>query len=77
MSTHEACSSNCGGTDCTAPTVTIASAGHGFEPGDFISFDVRDTRWWRRLLFWALRRGEPRRTITRRVSNVGSSTLTI
>lgn len=78
MSTHEECVNNCGGTACDAPKVTITTAhDHGIEPGDRISYEVRDTRWWRRLLYWALRRGEPRRAIVRSVSQASKTTLTM
>jgi hypothetical protein len=51
------------------------TAGHSVKPGDFINLTVRDTRWWRRLWFRLLRRGEPYRTIQRRVSQVDGGTL--
>lgn len=55
-------------------TITT-SGGHDFKPGDYITLTVRDTRWWRRLWFRLLRRGEPQRTVKRRVSQVNESTL--
>jgi len=55
-------------------TITT-TASHGIRPGDWISMTVRDTRWWRRLWFRLLRRGEPQRTIRRRVSQVTGGTL--
>lgn len=56
-------------------TITTAG-GHDFRPGDWITFTVRDTRWWRRLLFWALRLGQPQRTIRRRVSQASQTDIT-
>jgi len=50
-------------------TVTIPQ-GHGFEDGDLINITIRDTRWWRRFIFWVLRRGTPWRTMQRRVTVV-------
>jgi hypothetical protein len=43
---------------------------HGLEPGDWIYITQRDTRWWRRLWFRLLGRGEPQRTVTRQVASV-------
>jgi hypothetical protein len=76
VSTHDQCCSNCGSTDCSASTITTSYA-HDIKPGDFITFEMRDVRWWRRLLFWLLRRGEPRVTIGRRVSQASKTTLTL
>lgn len=57
---------------------TITTAGpHGIGPGHLISISVPDRRWWRRLLFWLLRRGRPMRTVTRRVATVTQKTLTL
>lgn len=76
MSAHHLCKTNCGGTDCDAPRTTITAAhGHSMKPGDLVCFEQRDLRWWRRALFWLLRLGEPRRTITRRVSQASNTTL--
>jgi hypothetical protein len=55
-------------------TITTTQ-GHDIKPGDFIDLTVRDTRWWRRLWFRLLRRGQPYRTIRRRVSQVAGGTL--
>lgn len=57
--------------------ITTNERGHGLQPGDWIDITVRDTRWWRRLWFRLLRRGEPQRTIRRRVSQVSATTLTL
>jgi len=54
---------------------TAAPYGHGMKEGDWIELTVRDTRWWRRLWFGALWRGEPQRTIRRRVREVTKNTL--
>lgn len=56
-------------------TITTAS-GHDIKAGDWISMNVPDLRWWRRAMFWLLRRGTPTRTIRRRVSQVSNTTLT-
>ena len=56
-------------------TITTMS-GHGFKAGDLITITARDTRWWRGLLHWMLRRpGYPQRTIKRRVSHATTTTL--
>lgn len=78
MATRDKCTTNCGGTDCEAPTSTLTTAyAHGMQPGDIISFEVRDLRWWRRLLFWLFRLGEPRRTVRRRVLEASGTTMTV
>jgi hypothetical protein len=61
----------------TTITTAFPADGHGFKAGDFISLTVRDTRWWRRALYWMLRRGHPQRTIKRRVSQTTDTTLTL
>jgi len=58
-------------------TITMA-LGHGIKSGDWVTITTRDTRWWRRLLHWMLRRsGYPQRTIRRRVSQASTTTLTL
>lgn len=53
------------------------STSHGFQPGDTIRMTVPDRRWWRRLLFWMLRRGEPTIDKTCRVTATSETTFTI
>lgn len=78
MATHDKCTASCGGTDCDAPRSTLTTVHeHGFRPGDVISYEVRDQRWWRRLIFWLFRLGEPRRTVRRRVLEASSTTMTV
>jgi len=55
-------------------TVTT-SAPHGYNVGDRIVIQVRDTRWWRRLLFWLLRRGSPMTHRILRVTAADDNTL--
>ena len=51
---------------------------HGIKAGDRITLTVRDTRWWRRFLHWALRRpGYPKRSIQRRVLQASTTTLKV
>lgn len=58
-------------------TIT-GTPGHEIKAGDWITISARDTRWWRRLLHWTLRRhGYPQRNIKRRVSEVSATTLTL
>ncbi|MGB5136464.1 MAG: hypothetical protein WBN89_14970 [Prochlorococcaceae cyanobacterium] len=56
-------------------TTITTTATDGIKPGDFITLTVQDKRWWRRLWFFMLRRGDPYRTIRRRVSQVAGGIL--
>jgi len=59
-------------------TVVTTAQGHDIQAGDWITITVRDTRWWRRVSHWMLRRpGYPQRSIKRRVSQVSATTLTL
>jgi hypothetical protein len=64
---------------CGIQTAVVTTAqGHDIQAGDWITITVRDTRWWRRVSHWMLRRpGYPQRSIKRRVSQVSATTLTL
>ena len=49
---------------------------HGYQPGDIITMTVPDRRWWRRLMFWLLRRGTPMREQTMHVTAASETTIT-
>jgi hypothetical protein len=45
--------------------------------GSTVTMQLADKRWWRRLAFWLLRMGKPRRPVTYRVTEVTDTTFTI
>ena len=56
-------------------TTITTSQPHDVRTGDWISITMRDTRWWRRLWFRMLGRGEPQRTVKLKVISAGGSSL--
>jgi hypothetical protein len=64
-------------TPQASTTITTYGHGHGLQGGDIIVVTMIDRRWWRRLVYWLLRRGQPMRTVRRRVTVINATTLTL
>lgn len=58
-------------------TITITNPELGILTGDTIIITASDHRWWRRFLYWILRKGNPVRKTTHTIISSSVNTFTI